>query len=577
MNQTFTLSTFEGVGDTRPKQITRTWDQLCAKFARPVVRQEKDGLLFSPAKYRAPRRLIANVIELSLLVLEVDGAWRCDDCGHQGPLVMFRNRRHEGDRCPACKKRDKKLECSNVSQIQFCIVDLAAACRRAYPSAFALYSTHGHKRQTETNPLAEPRFRIVIPLSEPVPRVDFLELWYAAVDSLKEVPADPQVKDPNRIYYTPVRFSEAAPYEYHIEPGEPLDWNKFLLSERFPAEQRANVAETGFGDGEPQGRGVSNTTASPSAVLGVDDIYSSHESRHEELCRRLVARGGRPNTRGNYDRRCLAHGGKGTTAVLYNPRSGAVACNRQCTYEELLRAEGLDDRKLPPRARVEAWQAATVKAPSRPADAAELPSGTSTAAPPSGNGAGWTPAVPANHLAATGDLQTPIISLAKLHVINALLLAHLFELSPEDETTVRRYWEPFAEEIEWPGTDDLRPIKVCSFPSRRLQLEAAKRLSEEFALEGVPGFYQPRLATEIPGPEGAMRKAELANYGQWRIALDQYRMRPGALLAPYDNGSGYICGIRIFRNVRDKCPFLLTSRALPGGAKAVGYLEASAA
>jgi hypothetical protein len=180
-------------------------------------------------------------------------------------------------------------------------------------------------------------------------------------------------------------------------------------------------------------------------------------------------------------------------------------------------------------------------------------------------------------LAATGNKHETIISLAKLHVINALLLAHLFELSPEDETTVRRYWEPFAEEIEWPGTDDLRPIKVCSFPSRRLQLEAVKRLSEEFLLEGVPGFYQPQVATEIPGPESAVRKAELADYGPWRIALDQYRMRPGALLVPYDNGSGYICGIRIFRSIRDKCPFLLTSRALPGGAKAVGYREVTAA
>jgi hypothetical protein len=61
MSQLFTISLFQGIGDTRPEQVVRTWPQLCAKFAKPLIRQEKDGLLFSPAKYRGSRRLIANV------------------------------------------------------------------------------------------------------------------------------------------------------------------------------------------------------------------------------------------------------------------------------------------------------------------------------------------------------------------------------------------------------------------------------------------------------------------------------------------------------------------------------------
>jgi hypothetical protein len=584
MDQTFTISLFDSVGDTRPKQTPRSWAQLCAKFAKPIVREEKDGLLFSPARYRAPRRLIANVIELSLLVLEVDGAWRCDDCGHQGPLVMFRNRRHPDDRCPACKKRNKKLERSNVSQIQFGLTDLAAACRRAFPSAFALYSTHGHLRVTDTNPLAEPRFRIVLPLTEPVPVADFLELWYAAVDSLKEVPADPQVKDPNRIYYTPVKYSAAAPYEFHIEPGEALNWKSFLKSlepgtatgevgghtvatqegagkstapDLFSAEPKTLAPEVGAGVGA-----LLITTAgipAPSAVLSTEGIYSSHEARHEELCRRIMARAGKPNGRGNYDARCLAHGGKGTTALFYNPRSGAVSCNRECLYEELLRAEGLDDRKLPSSARVAAWQAAPVKSPSQPAGTVESPSGPGTAAAESPSRPRETP---------------PVLTLARLHVINALLLAHLFELSTEDQTTVCRYWgSPFSEEIEWPGTDNKQPVKVCSFPSRRLQLEAVKKLSAEFDLEGTPGFYR---VLDLPGADGAQRREEIELYGPWRLSLDQYRMRPGALLSPYDNNSGYICGIKIHRAIRDKVPFLLTSNGLPGGSKAVAYREVAA-
>jgi hypothetical protein len=592
MDQAYTLSLFQGVGDTHPEQVQRTWAQLCAKFAAPIVRREKDGLLFSPARYRRPRRLIANVVELSLLVLEVDGAWRCDDCGHQGPLVMFRNRRHEGDRCPACKKRDRKLERSNVTQIRFGLRELAAACRRAFPSAFALYSTHGHCRETETNPLAEPRFRIVLPLTKPVPATEFLELWYAAVDALTEVPADPQVKDPNRIYYTPVKFSDDAPYEFHLEPGQPLDWKLFLMSPNaaatpaeeatdhraatnegagkstapnlFSTEQRALNAKEAVGPSGPgtPDEAVSKATASAPSTVSSDDIYSSHEARHAELCRRIAARG-KLNSRGNYDARCLAHGGKGCTALFYNPRSGAVSCNRECPYDELLVAEGLRPGYLPPKSVADVW-ARTANAPRTPDAAAVTPSRTVAAKLPSG-------------VAVHSD--QPLITLARLHTINALLLAHLLELTPEDETSVRRHWgEPFSEAIEWPGTDEQRRIKICSFPSRRTQLEAVKKLSREFNLEGVPGFYRlPSYAVELPGPDGVARRAELAEFGPFRLSLDQYRMKPGALVGPYDNGSGYICGLRIWRNVRDKVPFLLTSRDLPGGAKAVSYREESAA
>jgi hypothetical protein len=610
--QVFTMSLFESVGDTRPQMKVCTWPQLCAGFAKPKIREEKDGQLFSPARYRAPRRLIANVIELSLLVLEVDGAWKCEgsgtsllgECGHKGPLVMFRNARRQKDHCPRCKQD------VTISQINFDLESLAAACRNAFPSAFALYSTHSHKRSTYNNALAEPRFRIVVPLTEPVPVADFLELWYAAVESLTEIPADPQVKDPNRIYYTPVKFNAEAPYEFHIEPGEPLDWKKFLvvgsfensaepkalaggvcsghsahpsgqttplavLSEPTDSTESKALATEAVGVGMPKERTASLASeGAPSTVLNPGDIYASHEARHEEMCRRIAVRG-KQNSRGNYDARCLAHGGKGTTAVLYNPRSEAVSCNRGCTYQELLVAEGLDDRKLPTAARAAVWQAATVKS------AADVSGGPTAATRPSGSGKNPV-AIPSSR---DSDSASPLLSLAKLHVINALLLAHLFELSPEDETTVRRYWgDPFSEEIEWPGTDTKQRVKVCSFPSRRLQLEAVRKISQEFNLEGVPGIYNSQVQSEFGdntiaclGPEGKQRRAEFSEYGPWRIALDQYRMKPGALLTPYDNNSGYICGLRIHRNIRDKCPFLLTSRGLPGGGKAIAYREVTAA
>src|SRR5262245_6570918 len=70
MNPTFRLSTFIQVDDNQPKEITRSWPQLLSRFAKPEIRAEKDGALFSPAVFEPRRRLKENVRELSLLVLD---------------------------------------------------------------------------------------------------------------------------------------------------------------------------------------------------------------------------------------------------------------------------------------------------------------------------------------------------------------------------------------------------------------------------------------------------------------------------------------------------------------------------
>ena len=57
------------------------------------------------------------------------------------------------------------------------------------------------------------------------------------------------------------------------------------------------------------------------------------------------------NPRGNYDAQCLAHNGKGMTALAYFPDSGAVTCNSGCSYDALLVAEGLSAGRLPSKER----------------------------------------------------------------------------------------------------------------------------------------------------------------------------------------------------------------------------------
>ncbi|MBA2735062.1 MAG: hypothetical protein H0U54_19635, partial [Acidobacteria bacterium] len=280
----FRLSIFNGKTDTLPKEAQRTWAHMCERFEQPAVRQVKDGSLFSPAIFQPAHRLQKNVTELSLLVLDYD---------HQASLED----------------------------------DLAKW--RVLGCCFAAYTTHSHRQVTKSNPEAEERFRVVVPLAVPIPAEKFPALWQWAAH-LSDGKIDSQAQDASRMYYTPAIASADAPYESVIVDGEPLDWQTLEL------ESNAN----------PEQSEHSNDKAVS---------FEFHEDRHVELCQRITARG-TLNSRGHYDAQCLAHNGKGKTALAYFPDSGAVTCNAKCTYDALLIAEGLPAGRLPSKFRAEPEQ-----------------------------------------------------------------------------------------------------------------------------------------------------------------------------------------------------------------------------
>lgn len=174
----FTLSLFDNKKDTRPKEVQRTWAQMCERFERPVVREAKDGPLFSPAVFSPTYRLQDNVKELSLLVLDYD---------HQASI--------DHDLRPW----------------------------RALGCCFAAYTTHSHLRVTKSNLGAEERFRVVVPLAVPIPSEKFPEFWqWASIISGGKI--DAQAQDASRMFYTPAIATTDAPYQFLISDGEPLDW-----------------------------------------------------------------------------------------------------------------------------------------------------------------------------------------------------------------------------------------------------------------------------------------------------------------------------------------------------------------
>lgn len=176
---TFTISTFRNKQDATPRESQETWAQLTQRFSTVKIRAGKDGPLFSPARFSPARRSKENVTELSLLVLDYD---------------------HD----------------ASISD--------AVTNWRQFGVRFLLYTTHSHQRVTEGHKQPEDCFRIVIPLSEPIPASEFPRLWeWASVASSGKL--DPACKDASRMYYLPAKVA-TEPFEFHDIEGELLDWRK---------------------------------------------------------------------------------------------------------------------------------------------------------------------------------------------------------------------------------------------------------------------------------------------------------------------------------------------------------------
>lgn len=183
----FEVSLFRSKRDNVPLEAEWSWDELCEKFRKPIIRAAKDGPLFSPARFNGTRA-IAHAQSLSLLVFDLD---------HNADLATM-------------KRQLVLLDCK-----------------------YLVCSTHSHLRITESNPHAEPRYRVVIPLTHPVPANGFPSLWHYAKQATG-LPIDESAKDASRVYYTPAIATPEAPFEFYEHEGEALNWERLPLSADVP-------------------------------------------------------------------------------------------------------------------------------------------------------------------------------------------------------------------------------------------------------------------------------------------------------------------------------------------------------
>ncbi len=285
----FNLSLFKNKRDTNPQPVTQTWQQLRERFSKPVIRTDKDGALFSPATFSPAYRRKENVSEISMLVLDID---------HHAELETI-------------KKQMAALD-----------------------AAYIIYSTHSHLRQTDSNPDAEPRFRVCLPLAFAITAKDFPALW-RYLKQTTQLPIDESAKDTSRIFYEPAIAAKDAPYIFYVQYGAVLDWKNLPL-DIFAKNDDTNTNNKTNGSGQETRNSLE---------------FEFHEDRHLELCRRVEAQA-KSTGRAAFEMRCPSHSGKGNTSLFYDPSSGVVACVKKpnpCDYFDVLAAFGLPNGKLPSR------------------------------------------------------------------------------------------------------------------------------------------------------------------------------------------------------------------------------------
>lgn len=181
MTARYDVALFRGARDVDPRPDSWTWDDLVARLGRHEVRASKDGPCWSPTRYRRGyTRSAPGVESLSCFVADVDD-------GHPPELVH------------------------------------AALERRG-----VLHLIHSSFSSTP----ARPKYRIVVPLSVPVPSAEWRSVWPVLVRLLADGHVDPGTGDRPRMYYLPSCPAGSAPFVM-VGGRDPFDWRTV---ERLPAD-----------------------------------------------------------------------------------------------------------------------------------------------------------------------------------------------------------------------------------------------------------------------------------------------------------------------------------------------------
>jgi len=167
--QRFSIVYFNDERDNVPQSKRPTWTEFIQAFGKHTIRPQKKGGVWSPARYKTgTNRGNANVECISMLVADVDGGKAFADL-------------------------KAKLD--------------------AYH--YLAHSSFSHTPD-------KPKYRVILPLNQPVPVADWALVW-ARFNAMLEGVNDPSTKDPARIYFLPSHPENAPGHFIATGVGKLLD------------------------------------------------------------------------------------------------------------------------------------------------------------------------------------------------------------------------------------------------------------------------------------------------------------------------------------------------------------------
>lgn len=172
-----TITRFDSLFATRATPGNESWSELFQEFSKKSPFLGKDNHPgWSPAVFDPPQRAKENVRTITALVLDYD------------------------NKTPNGQRVDSPITVEDATEM------------------FGDYFGHIHTTKSHTQEW--PKFRVVLPLTRPVPAADYPSLWQAAAQRWPGL--DPQPKDSSRFWFAP-GVTEGADFESRELRGAFLD------------------------------------------------------------------------------------------------------------------------------------------------------------------------------------------------------------------------------------------------------------------------------------------------------------------------------------------------------------------
>lgn len=211
----FHSTRFKSRLDNKPAGSEESWEHFVHRFKERSIRADKDGALFSPVKYADSTngyRVDGYITDPKDKERKLGQIW-INNYGEKIVTDMQNN----------IVRRNDNVRSVSMAVFDFDKGQLPETIRELFKDFnYVIYSTHSHTK-------AEPKFRLVLPLKDPLPSETFKLAWPFGVEGM-----DPSCKDLARIFYLP-----SCPKEH--EP-EAFTWSvvdKKFFSPKIPKAKAA--------------------------------------------------------------------------------------------------------------------------------------------------------------------------------------------------------------------------------------------------------------------------------------------------------------------------------------------------